>query len=1233
MKRHILLLFLCVLSITSFAQLLPVRDGKFSRSFTLGTHKFLGVTTNFNSGDSLANDKFPTSKAVHDWLRANAGSGGGIYNPGNGIARDGNVFRLGDLTGPTVLNGFNYPYRFLSNSNYSIEARGDILAFLTETNANAGVWGGFHATREFGAYLFSGGGQTGPSATHFVRVNGAGPSPGIYLKSPDPFYFQTPGFALVPNGSIFTMIDNATGRSNWRSKTDLNLESKLVFSTPFGRTVDTVSMPASSPSSDGYLQASKFSEFDAKVPSTRQVNTAAPLTGGGPLSGNITVLLPKGGNAQDGYIAKEDFQEFMSRVPATRTLNTSGPLTGGGNFSADRTIGINMSDAVTDGYLAAADYSKFAAKPDSCKVVNDSVFTCWRNGVIINQQTIRTPGGGGGGGSSQIVQVTTAILDATSALPENVIFWTTDVGKEGQWRYAGVAANQSTDNGGTIIISPDNKTWKRVYSGGLFANWFGATPDFVSFASPGTDDAVAINKAIQVAGFDEPIYLDFGNYYLTSTVAVPQTKRPKVRFFGNVHAALGVNAVTVFGAFHDIRFYGAIRGPGAIEQTTGYHTNQGVGLGLYNCKNGAFEIKEITGFYTGLEVAGVGTGAPEGSQLNNIYLNGKIYWNHTNVRFTVKDAADQLGNWCNGNVLWGGQIGNWDGIVGSGGGRKGGAIGILFDKDPSAWGNNLAPGQSMDKINGIIINGTKFEGNDTAFQGSHVKLITVNGGNLEPSANNVYGVFADSTFGMKFTNMYWNADAFHSNGNKWGSDLALPGCFIYTGSGSLMGFEAMASGTQTNKLLSITNRYDPTAFLSTHDVLSYTPQFPKTQAFMYRVNQVTKAIPFKSTANIVNAASGASVTLKENTGYTFVNVDEATDLILDAGTFGANNNWYEDMTFEIVSNPTTFPITVRRSDNNAIVIPSSTFSAGGVGKYRGVYRAGGWAVWKDDGGGTGGSSQWTTVASGIHFAGRVGQRQANPQATHHIGYLNGEDQLRIDPGTRKVSPGLNTLNNSFGVLEWTDNGGATAKVITQNSVAALGSGITGSGTVSPASDKVLISGSPNGATLQNVSIDVDETKINQNRLAGTVYTHVSRDQSSIWDNTQKYVVVFDNGPSVGQGVTHLNGVLTITTPGRYTFSCRADFNLVGVGSGTAKLWLEQSVAGANTWSPVAGAADRQVVGADDEINWTATYSTVVPMDFRLVIYTTIDASTAGTAATVGTFAAPAIPGIFLNITN
>lgn len=103
-------------------------------------------------------------------------------------------------------------------------------------------------------------------------------------------------------------------------------------------------------------------QLNARALAARQINTTAPLAGGGDLSADRTLSIPQSTGAQDGYLAAADFATFAAKVSATRSISTTAPLTGGGDLSADRTIAIPQATGSVDGYLAAVDFATFAAK-------------------------------------------------------------------------------------------------------------------------------------------------------------------------------------------------------------------------------------------------------------------------------------------------------------------------------------------------------------------------------------------------------------------------------------------------------------------------------------------------------------------------------------------------------------------------------------------------------------------------------------------------------------------------------------------------------------------------------------------------------------------------------------------------------------------------------------------------------------------------------------------------------
>src|SRR5260221_14514043 len=63
--------------------------------------------------------------------------------------------------------------------------------------------------------------------------------------------------------------------------------------------------------------------------------------------------------------------DLNSTVPPTRKINTTAPLTGGGDLTADRTIVMAKSTTGVDGYLAATDFTTFNNKYDASNFVDD----------------------------------------------------------------------------------------------------------------------------------------------------------------------------------------------------------------------------------------------------------------------------------------------------------------------------------------------------------------------------------------------------------------------------------------------------------------------------------------------------------------------------------------------------------------------------------------------------------------------------------------------------------------------------------------------------------------------------------------------------------------------------------------------------------------------------------------------------------------------------------------------
>lgn len=86
-----------------------------------------------------------------------------------------------------------------------------------------------------------------------------------------------------------------------------------------------------------------------KVPITRQINTTAPLTGGGDLSADRTISIPKATTTVSGYVDKHDFQDFKNKVD--NVLGTVGQtVSSGGQNPA---ISLATTTVTAGSYTAA----------------------------------------------------------------------------------------------------------------------------------------------------------------------------------------------------------------------------------------------------------------------------------------------------------------------------------------------------------------------------------------------------------------------------------------------------------------------------------------------------------------------------------------------------------------------------------------------------------------------------------------------------------------------------------------------------------------------------------------------------------------------------------------------------------------------------------------------------------------------------------------------------------------
>jgi hypothetical protein len=103
------------------------------------------------------------------------------------------------------------------------------------------------------------------------------------------------------------------------------------------------------------------------VPSSRNINTTAPLAGGGNLGADLTLsvsqftsgasgVVPASGGGSTNYLRADGTWDnpSSSGVPSSRNINTTAPLTGGGNLSADLTLAVSQFTSSTSGIVSSS---------------------------------------------------------------------------------------------------------------------------------------------------------------------------------------------------------------------------------------------------------------------------------------------------------------------------------------------------------------------------------------------------------------------------------------------------------------------------------------------------------------------------------------------------------------------------------------------------------------------------------------------------------------------------------------------------------------------------------------------------------------------------------------------------------------------------------------------------------------------------------------------------------------
>lgn len=141
------------------------------------------------------------------------------------------------------------------------------------------------------------------------------------------------------------------------------------FNTPNGTTNQYVR-------GDGSLAT-----FPSIITTTRQINTASPLTGGGDLSTNRTLSITQASTSIDGYLSSTDWNTFDNKVTS---VNGIAPIVSSGG----KTPAISIPAATTSvsGYLTSTDWNTFNSKLSNSLV--DGLIWIGNNSNIATPQTL-----------------------------------------------------------------------------------------------------------------------------------------------------------------------------------------------------------------------------------------------------------------------------------------------------------------------------------------------------------------------------------------------------------------------------------------------------------------------------------------------------------------------------------------------------------------------------------------------------------------------------------------------------------------------------------------------------------------------------------------------------------------------------------------------------------------------------------------------------------------------------
>jgi hypothetical protein len=157
---------------------------------------------------------------------------------------------------------------------------------------------------------------------------------------------------IASNNSFFAQVSPLPSGGGGGSVTDVTASSPLSSSS--GATPN-IAITQSSAIQDGYLSATDFGIFTAKVGTATTISTTAPLSGGGDLSTNRTISIADA--AADGT------------TKGAATFNANDFVSTSGLIGIDYTNG-QYASSIAKGFLTSANWSTFDGKSEKVVVSN-----------------------------------------------------------------------------------------------------------------------------------------------------------------------------------------------------------------------------------------------------------------------------------------------------------------------------------------------------------------------------------------------------------------------------------------------------------------------------------------------------------------------------------------------------------------------------------------------------------------------------------------------------------------------------------------------------------------------------------------------------------------------------------------------------------------------------------------------------------------------------------------------